>query len=92
MKRFFIGMIFFSVVILFGTAGASDIGKIGLGQACAQGIASVLFLFTGMLGLKVCRMDEVRARRVRRFRKISSRPSVGRTNVFNEGRKMEKIA
>ena len=56
MKRFFVGLMILGMVILFGTAGASDIGSIGIEQACVQGIASVGFLFAGILGLKVRHM------------------------------------
>ncbi len=92
MKRFFIGMILFSFIILLGTAGASDVGNIGLGQICAQAIASVLFLFTGLLGLKVCRINETKVRRIRRLGKGDSRAFVNRTYVFIGGRRMKKTA
>lgn len=90
MKRFFIGMILFSFIILLGTAGASDVGNIGLGQICAQAIASVLF--TGLLGLKVCRINETKVRRIRRLGKGDSRAFVNRTYVFSGGRRMKKTA
>ncbi len=92
MKRFFTGMIFLGIVILLGTAGASDVGSIGLSQVCAQGIGAVLFLFTGMLGQRVCHIREVQMRRMCRLEKMDSRSSANRTYVLNGDRKMREIA
>lgn len=92
MKRFFAGLIILGMVILFGTAGASDIGSIGVGQACVQGIASVGFLFAGMLGMKVCHIEEVRKRRAHRAQEMHRYSSGEGTYVLNGSSKMKKTA
>lgn len=92
MKRFFIGLMILGFVILFGTAGASDVGNITLYQVCMQAIASVIFLFTGMLGLKVCHMQKMRARHTHRVQKTPTHSAGLRTYVFNGGRKVKKVA
>ena len=51
MKKIFMILVMIGTVMLFGTAGASDVGNITVGRACMQGIASVGFLFSGMLGM-----------------------------------------
>lgn len=63
MKKVFMILITIGVVMLFGTAGASDVGNITVGRACMQGLASIGFLFSGMLGMLLCRLEEIRLRR-----------------------------
>lgn len=92
MKRLFTGMILFGFIILLGTAGASDVGNIGLRQICAQAIGSGLFLLTGMLGLRICRIREARVRCIRRLGNAGSRAFSNGTYVFDGGRKMRKTA
>ena len=45
MKKVFMILITIGVVMLFGTAGASDVGNITVGRACMQGLASIVFCF-----------------------------------------------
>ena len=73
-------LIMIGTVMLFGTAGASDVGNITVGRACMQGIASVGFLF----GMLLCRMDEIRMRRNRRYREAKRRVSTKETYVYIE--------
>ena len=72
MKKIFMILVMIGTVMLFGTAGASDVGNITVGRACMQGIASVGFLFSGMFGMLLCRMDEIR---------MGTRPSDLRTTL-----------
>lgn len=83
MKKAFMFLITIGAVMLLGTAGASDVGNITVGRACMQGLASVSFLISGMFGLLLCRMDEVRIRRMRRNREARRRISGQRTYVYN---------
>ncbi|MDD3192316.1 MAG: hypothetical protein PHE47_00435 [Oscillospiraceae bacterium] len=76
MKKFFIMLITVGAIMLLGTAGASDVGNITVGRACMQGLASVGFLFSGMFGMLLCRMDEVKMRRSRKMRAMRNRASV----------------
>lgn len=73
MKKIFAFLVLLGTALLFGTAGASDVGKIEIGQACMQGIASVGFLFAGIFGLLLCRMDEIRLRRIRHAKQMRQR-------------------
>ena len=84
MKKIFMILVMIGTVMLFGTAGASDVGNITVGRACMQGIASVGFLFSGMLGMLLCRMDEIRMRRNRRYREAKRRVSTKETYVYIE--------
>ena len=70
MKKVFMILITIGVVMLFGTAGASDVGNITVGRACMQGLASIGFLFSGMLGVLLCRLEEIRLRRTRRSQEL----------------------
>ena len=62
----------------------SDVGNITVGRACMQGLASVGFLFSGMFGMLLCRMDEIRMRRNRRYRESKRRVSTKETYVYIE--------
>ena len=84
MKKIFMIWVMIGTVMLFGTAGASDVGNITVGRACMQGIASVGFLFSGMFGMLLCRMDEIRMRRNRRYREAKRRVSTKETYVSIE--------
>ena len=92
MIRFFVGLMILGMVILFGTAGASDIGSIGIEQACVQGIASVGFLFAGILGLKVCHIEEVRERHMRRMQKTYQCLTEKGTYVLSGRQEIKKTA
>ena len=83
MKKAFMLLITIGAVMLLGTAVASDVGNITVGRACMQGLASVGFLISGMFGLLLCRMDEVRIRRMRRNREARRKISGQRTYVYN---------
>ena len=82
MKKVFMILITIGVVMLFGTAGASNVGNITVGRACMQGLASIGFLFSGMLGVLLCRLEEIRLRRTRRSQELRRCTSMQRTNVY----------
>lgn len=75
MKKIFGALTIVGIVLLVGTAGASDVGRIPISQACMQVIAAVGFLFSGMVGVQVCRIDEIKTKRSKKLRELRQKIS-----------------
>ena len=86
MKKFFMLMIAIGTFILFGTAGASNIGYLAGAEALTRGLGAIFFLMTGFGGMLMCRMDEIQARRQRKIRAMKHRQMAQRTYVYSAGR------
>lgn len=86
MKKIFMLMVIIGTFMLFGTAGASDVGYIAVPEALNHGLAAIAFLFTGFCGMLMCHMDEVHARRQRKLKEMKRRRMQQRTYVYTAGK------
>ncbi len=63
-KTFFKLLIFAGIFILLGTAGASDLDKIGITEILSNSLLSFSFIFVGKIGLALLKHRDTKRRRI----------------------------
>lgn len=57
------------IIIIIGTAGASDLGRLSLLESISQVLLGIIFIFSGKAGLNLIKILKPRHRRQAKFHK-----------------------
>ena len=58
-------IIFAGIIIILGTAGASDLGRLSLLESISQGLLGTIFIFSGGAGLNLIKIIRPRHKRAK---------------------------